>query len=153
MAQSNAARTLISFCMNLSSMALVAMLVMQLVCCVRFTFFFLLVTGFSWDAGGVLVSWKTKEFASQRGEEHLRRTLLLVWCKDRDRNGSEDGARDCRHVCQVWGAWGVPCDQPNAAPRVTDAKTGGAALGHIVLSLLFLLAVERMLEPLLRLKT
>jgi hypothetical protein len=32
---------------------------------------------------------------------------------------------------------------------VTDAKTGGAALGPIVLSLLFLLAVERMLEPLL----
>jgi hypothetical protein len=40
--------------------------------------FFLLVTGFSLDAGGVPVSWTTEEFASQRGEEHLRRTLLLV---------------------------------------------------------------------------
>ena len=91
--------------------------------------FFLLVTGFSWDAGGVPVSWKTEEFASQRGEEHLRRTLLLVWCKDRDRNGSEDGARDCRHVCQVWGAWGVqngpsPVYEPDAPPRGTDARTG-----------------------------
>jgi hypothetical protein len=44
--------------------------------------FFLLVAGFSWDAGGVPVSRKTEEFVSQRGEEHLRRTLLLVWCKD-----------------------------------------------------------------------
>jgi hypothetical protein len=32
---------------------------------------------------------------------------------------------------------------------VTEAKAGGAALGPIVFSLLFLLAVERMLEPLL----
>jgi hypothetical protein len=115
--------------------------------------FFLLVTDFSWDAGGIPVSWKTEEFASQRGEEHLWRTLLLVWCNDRDRNGSKDGARDCRHVCQVWG-WGVQNDlsavyEPDAPPRVTEAKTGGAALGLIVLSLLFLLAVERMLEPLL----
>jgi hypothetical protein len=116
--------------------------------------FFFLVTGFSWDAGGVPVSWKTEEFASQRGEEHLRRTLLLVSCKDRDKNGSEDGARDCRHVCQVWGACGVqngpsPMYEPDAPPRVTEAKTGGAALGPIVVSLLFLLGVERMLEPLL----
>jgi hypothetical protein len=115
--------------------------------------FSLLVTGFSWDAGGVPVSWKTEEFASQRCEEHLRRTLLLVWCKDRDRNGFEDG-RDCRHVCQVWGTWGVqngpsPVYEPDVPPGVTDARTGGAALGPIVLSLLFLLAVERMLELLL----
>jgi hypothetical protein len=41
------------------------------------------------------------------------------------------------------------CDKPNASPRVTDAKTGGAALGPYFLSLLFLLAVERMLKPLL----
>ena len=116
---------------------------------VHLFFFSLLVTGFSWDAGSVPVSWKIEEFASQRGLEHLRRTLLLVWCKDRDRNGSEDSARDCKHVCQVWGVWGVQNDKPNAPPRVTDAKTGGAALGPIVLSLLFLLAVERMLEPLL----
>jgi hypothetical protein len=52
-------------------------------------------------------------------------------------------------VCQVWTAWGVPCDKPSAPPRVTDAKTGGAALEPIVRSLHFLLAVERMLEPLL----
>jgi hypothetical protein len=121
---------------------------------VHLSLFFLLVTVFSWDAGGVPVSWKIEEFASQRGEEHLRRTLLLVWCKDRDRNGSEDGARDCRHVCQVCGAWGVqngpsPVYEPDVPPRVTEAKTGGAALGPIVFSLLFLLAVERMLEPLL----
>jgi hypothetical protein len=55
---------------------------------------------------------------------------------------------------QVWGAWGVQNGpstvyEPDAPPRVTEAKTGGAALGPIVLSLLFLLAVERMLEPLL----
>jgi hypothetical protein len=54
----------------------------------------------------------------------------------------------------VWGAWGVqngpsPVHEPDVPPRVTDVKTGGAALGPIVLSLLFLLAVERMLEPLL----
>jgi hypothetical protein len=56
--------------------------------------------------------------------------------------------------CQVWGAWGVqngpsPVYEPDAPPRVTEAKTGGAALMPIVFSLLFLLAVERMLEPLL----
>ena len=78
----------------------------------------------------------------------------MIWFPDRDRNGSEDGARDCRHVCQVWGAWGVqngpsPVYEPDAPPRVTEAKTGGAARGPIVFSLLFLLAVERMLEPLL----
>jgi hypothetical protein len=39
--------------------------------------------------------------------------------------------------------------EPDAPPRVTEAKTGEAALGPIVFSLLFLLAVERMLEPLL----
>ena len=55
----------------------------------------------------------------------------------------------------MWGAWGVqngpsPVYEPDAPPRVTEAKTGGAALGSIVFSLLFLLAaVERMLEPLL----
>jgi hypothetical protein len=132
------------------------MLLMQLVCCVRCTFVFVFpyCHSFSWDAGGVPVSWKTEEFASQRGEEHLRRTLLLVWCKDRDWNGSEDGARDCRHVCQVWGAWRVqngpfPVYEPDAPPRVTEAKMGGAALGPIVFSLLFLLAAEWMLEPLL----
>jgi hypothetical protein len=76
-----------------------------------------------------------------------------MWCKNRDRNGSEDGTRDCRH--EVWGAWGVqngpsPVYEPDAHPRVTDARTGGAALGPIVLYLLFLLlAVERMLESLL----
>jgi hypothetical protein len=42
-----------------------------------------------------------------------------------------------------------PVYEPDAPPRVTEAKTGGAALGSIVLSLLFLLAVKRMLEPLL----
>jgi hypothetical protein len=43
-----------------------------------------------------------------------------------------------------------PLYEPDAPPRVTEAKTGGAALGSIVFSLLFLLAaVERMLEPLL----
>jgi hypothetical protein len=77
-----------------------------------------------------------------------------VWSRDRDRNGSEVGARDCRHVCQVWGAWGVqngpsPVYEPDAPPRVTDVKTREAALGPIVFSLLCLLAVERMLEPLL----
>jgi hypothetical protein len=103
--------------------------------------FFLLVTGFSWDAGGVPVSWKIEKFASQRGEEHLRRTLLLVWCKDRDRNGSEDGARDCRHVCQA-------CDKPNAPPRVTDTKTGGAALGPIDLFAVLAGCVTPLLLPL-----
>jgi hypothetical protein len=44
----------------------------------------------------------------------------LAWCKDRDRNGSDDGARDCRHVCQAY-------DKPNAPPRVTDTKTGDGA--------------------------
>ena len=44
---------------------------------------------------------------------------------------------------------GSPTDKPDVPPRVTDAKTGGAALGPIVLSLLFLLAVERILEQLL----
>jgi hypothetical protein len=52
------------------------------------------------------------------------------------------------------GSWGVqngpsPVYEPDAPPRVTEVKTGGATLGPIVLSLLFLLAVERMLEPLL----
>ena len=47
------------------------------------------------------------------------------------------------------GHVGSPNDKPDVPPRVTDAKTGGAALGPIVLSLLFLLAVERMLDPLL----
>jgi hypothetical protein len=42
-----------------------------------------------------------------------------------------------------------PVYEPDAPPRGTEAKTGGAALGPIVFSLLFLLAVERMLEPLL----
>jgi hypothetical protein len=92
MAQSNAARTLISFCMNLSSIVLVAMLLMQLVSCVRCTFVFVCV-------GSI---------------------------------GSPDTVYE-----------------PDAPPRVTEAKTGGAALGPIVLSLLFLLAVELMLEPLL----
>jgi hypothetical protein len=78
----------------------------------------------------------------------------MIWFPDRDRNGSEDGARGYRHVCQVWGAWRVqngpsPVYEPDAPPRVTEAKTGGAALGPIVFSLLFLFAVERMLEPLL----
>jgi hypothetical protein len=71
-----------------------------------------------------------------------------VWCKDRDRNGSEDGARDCRHVCQVQNG-PSPVYESDAPPRVTEAKTGGVVLGPIVFSLLFLLAVERMLEPLL----
>jgi hypothetical protein len=88
--------------------------------------FCLLVTGFSWDAGGVPVSCKTEEFASQRGEEHLRCTLLLMWCNDRDRNGSEDGACDCIHVCQVWGAWESPVTNRTRPPRVTDAKSEGA---------------------------
>jgi hypothetical protein len=39
--------------------------------------------------------------------------------------------------------------EPDALPRGTDAKTGGAVPVPIVLSLPFLLAVERMLEPLL----
>jgi hypothetical protein len=94
---------------------------------VHLLLFSLLVTGFPWE---------TEEFTSQRGGEHLGRTLLSVWCKDRDRNGSEDGACDCRHVCQVWSTWGVPCEKPNAPPRVTDAKTGGAARRPIFLSLL-----------------
>jgi hypothetical protein len=95
MAQSNAARTLISFCVNLSSsIVLVAKLLMQLVCCVRCTFVFVFPSCHRFFLGCWRrpVSWKTEEFASQRCEEHLRRTLLLVWCKDRDRNGSEDGA-------------------------------------------------------------
>jgi hypothetical protein len=133
------------------------MLLIQLVCCIRCTFVFVFPSCHRFFLGCVPVSWKTEEFASQRGEEHLRRTLLLVWCKDRDRNGSKDGARDCRHVCQVWGAWGVqnvqsPMYAPDAPPKVTEAKTGGAALGPIIFSLLYLLTVERMLEPLLLLQ-
>jgi hypothetical protein len=96
MAQSSIARTLISFCTNLSSIVLVAMLLMHLVCCVRCTFVFVFPSCHRFFLG----CWRqTEQFASQRGEEHLRRTLLLMWCKDRDRNGSEDAARDCRHVC------------------------------------------------------
>jgi hypothetical protein len=52
-------------------------------------------------------------------------------------------------TCVRCGARGESTDKPTAPPRVTDAKTGGAALGPIAFSLLFLLAVERMLEPLL----
>jgi hypothetical protein len=118
------------------------MLLMQLVCRVRCTFAFVFPSCHRFFLG----CWRRPGFLqdrgvrlSQRGKEHLQCTLLLAWCKDRVRNGFEDGARDCRHVCQVWG---VPCDKPNAPPRVTDAKTGGAALGPIVLSLLLLLAVE-----------
>ena len=83
-----------------------------------------------------------------RGEEHLRHTLLLVWCKDRVRNGSED-VHVTADTCVRCGAREESTDESTASPKVTDAKTGGAALGPIVFSLLFLLAVERMLEPLL----
>ena len=41
-------------------------------------------------------------------------------------------------TCVRCGASGESTDKPNAPPRVTDAETGGAALGPIVLSLLFL---------------
>lgn len=41
------------------------------------------------------------------------------------------------------GRWGVPCGKPNASPRVINAKTGGAALGHIALSLFSLLSIYR----------
>jgi hypothetical protein len=52
----------------------------------------------------------------------------------------------------VWEAWGVQDGpstvyEPDAPPTGTDARTGEAALGPIVFSLLFLLAVERMLDP------
>jgi hypothetical protein len=110
-AQSNAARTLISFCMNLSSIVLVAIyatdaarLLCQMYNCFCFSF---LSQGFPGMLEASRFPGRQGAFASQRGEEHLRRTLLLVWFTYRYRNGSEDGARNCRHVCQVWGAWGV----------------------------------------------
>ena len=41
-------------------------------------------------------------------------------------------------TCVRCGTRGESTDKPTAPPRVTDAETGGAALGPIVLSLLFL---------------
>jgi hypothetical protein len=79
---------------------------------------------------------------------HVRTELVAycTWCSVRSRVTS--------FVSSGVGSmgspeWSVPCDKPDAPPRVTDAKTGGATLGPIVLSLLFLLVVERILEPLL----
>jgi hypothetical protein len=150
-AQTNAARTLISFCISLSSIGLVAMLLMQLVGYVRCTFvlFPLLVTGFSCDAGGGPVSWKTEEFASQRGEEHLRRTLLLVYGAKIEIGMGPKMMHVTADTCARCGEHGESrmVYEPDAPLRVTEVKTGGAALGPIVLSLLFLLTVERMLEP------
>jgi hypothetical protein len=52
-------------------------------------------------------------------------------------------------TCVRCGLRGESTDELIAPPRVIEAKKGGAALGPIVFSLLFLLAVERMPEPLL----
>lgn len=96
MTKSNAARTLISFCMNLSSMVLVAMLLMQLVCCVRCTFVFVFPSCHRfflgcWRRPGFL---EDEELVRQAGEKHLQHAPF-GWCSERRlRSWSEDGARD-----------------------------------------------------------
>jgi hypothetical protein len=59
--------------------------------------------------------------------------------------------RGCKRAarCGVHGACRTlcSCDNSNAPPRGTDARTEGPALGPTVYSYLLLLAVERMLEP------
>jgi hypothetical protein len=103
--------TPISFCTNMSSMVLGAMLLMKLVCCIRCAFVFvsfLLVTGFHRDARrGIPVFWKTWKIASWRGDEHLQHTPSSVWCKELSGVGPKIACVAAITCCHMWGAWSV----------------------------------------------
>jgi hypothetical protein len=68
-------------------------------------------------------------------------SLYFIWQK-RDTYGTRAGRGVQNGPSHVY--------EPDASPKGTDARTGGPALGPADRSLFFLLlAVERMLEPLL----
>jgi hypothetical protein len=97
---------------NLSSIVLVAMLLMQLVCCVRCTFVFVFPSCHRFFLG----CWRRPGFLEDRGvrlSERLRasaaHTVVGVVQRSRDRNGSEDGVCDVQtHVSGV-GSMGNGC--------------------------------------------
>jgi hypothetical protein len=68
---------------------------------------------------------------AEKGAEWVRR--WRVWLQTRAARCGVYGA--CRTLCS--------CDNSNAPPRGTDARTEGPALGPTVYSYLLLLAVER----------
>ena len=70
--------------------------------------FFLLVTGFSWDAGGVPVSWKTRSLSVKRARSICSMHLLAGAVKEDYEAGLKMVHVTCRHVMPSVGSMESP---------------------------------------------